>query len=485
MPAVCRALHCRVLRTSRAALAVLALTAACATNPVTGKSELSLVSESDEIAMGQQGKQDVARTIGLVSDQALQAYVASLGSLIGPRSERPNLPWSYQVVDDPSVNAFALPGGPIFVTRGLLSYAGSEAQLVSVLGHETGHITHKHQVHELSRQQVAGVALGIGMIVRPELQAFGGLASQAMGLLFLKFSRQQETEADDLGFKYMLAASYDPHEMTEMFRILQRISDASGAKTPSWLSTHPDPGNRVQVTEQRIAATNMPAQGLKVARDTYLPHLEGMVFGEDPRNGYFRGTTFLHPTLKFRFDFPSGWQTQNANDQVVAMSSGQDAIIALSSGGASAPSQALTSFLSQQGITGQVASTSAMNGLPAAVGSFSAQTDQGALAGWVAFITLDGSTYKILGYTPSSRMSTYDAVLRQSIGSFARLTDPQALAVKPQRIRLVRLTRAMTLTEFNQQYPSVIPIAQLAVINGVETNTPLASGTTIKRVVAE
>jgi predicted Zn-dependent protease len=145
----------------------------------------------------------------------------------------------------------------------------------------------------------------------------------------------------------------------------------------------------------------------------------------------------------------------------------------------------LASFLGQQGMSGQQTSTSALNGLPAAIGSFTAQTDQGALSGWVAFVSLDGSTFKILGYTPSNRMSTYDAALRQSIGSFARLTDPQALAVKVQHIRLVRLTRAMSLTEFNQQYPSVIPVAQLAVINGVETNATLPAGTTVKRVVAE
>jgi len=459
--------------------------AGCATNPVTGKSELSLISESDEIALGQQGKQDVARTIGLVNDQALQSYVASLGAMIGPSSERPNLPWSYQVVDDPSVNAFALPGGPVFVTRGLLSYATSEAELVSVLGHETGHITHKHQVHEMSRQQLASLALGVGMIVRPELQAFGNLASGALGVLFLKFSRQQETEADDLGFKYMLKAGYDPREMAEMFKTLARISDASGAKTPNWLSTHPDPGNRVQMTEQRIAGNNVPTEGLKVNREEYLQHLDGMVFGEDPRNGYFRSTVFYHPTLRFRFDFPSGWSTQNSADQVVAMSSAQDAVVVLSSGGNTSASQALGAFLGQQGISGRPTSTNSINGLPAAVAQFTAQTDQAALAGWVAFVELDGALYRLLGYTTSDRMNSYDAMLRQSLGSFQRLTDPAALNVRPQRVRLVRLARAMTLTAFNQAYPSVIPIAQLAVVNGVDPNVTLPAGRSVKRIVVE
>jgi predicted Zn-dependent protease len=471
-------------RAVRPALVALAL-AACATNPVTGRSELSLVSESDEIAMGQQAKQEAARSIGLVDDQNLQSYVSSLGMMIGPKSERPHLPWSYQLADDPSVNAFALPGGPTFVTRGLLSYANSEAQLFSVLGHETGHITHKHQVNAISRQQLTSLALGVGMIVRPELQQFGGLASQALGLLFLKFSRQQETEADDLGFKYMVASGYDPREMTEMFRILQRIGEASGAKTPGWLATHPDPGDRAAKTEQRIAAANVPTSGLKVNRDAYLQRIDGLVFGEDPRNGYFRNTTFLHPVLRFRLDFPGGWKTQNAADQVAGISSAQDAVLVLSGSGTTAPSQALTAFLSQQGLTGQRSATSTINGLPAAVGSFTAQTQQGPLAGWVAFASLDGTTYQILGYTLADRINQYDAVLRQSIGSFQRLTDPASLSVKPQRIRIVRLPRAMSFAEFSQSYPSVIPAAQVAAINGVTTSTTFPGGALVKRVVVE
>ncbi len=457
--------------------------AACATNPVTGKRELSLISESDEITLGQQGKQEVAQTIGLTDDQTLQAYVSSLGMMLGPKSERPGLPWSYQVVEDASVNAFALPGGPVFVTRGLLTYANSEAQLVSVLGHETGHITAKHQVHEMSRQQIAGLALGVGMIVSPELQQFGNLASEAMGVLFLKFSRDQETQADELGFRYTLQAHYDPHAMEQMFQTLERISNASGGKTPGWLSTHPDPGNRVAKTEQRIAAASPLPSGLKIDRDQYLQHLSGIVFGEDPRQGYFRGTTFLHPTLRFRLDFPGGWKTANQADQVVGVSPAQDAVLVLSLAGTTPPSEALTTFLGQQGLSGQQTGTSSINGLPSSLGSFSAQTDQGSLSGWVAFVSLNGTTYRILGYSTTALENQYDAALRQAISSFQQLTDPQALNVKPQRITLVTLPRAMTVTEFNQTYPSVIPLADVALINGVEVSTTFAAGTIVKRVV--
>ena len=464
---------------------VLALSlAACATNPVTGKRELSLVSESDEIALGQQGKADVIASIGVVGDSALQRYVASLGLNIARHSERPNLPWSYIVVDDAAINAFALPGGPIFVTRGILGYMTSEAQLVSVLGHETGHITAKHQVHQMSQAQLTQLAVGVGMVIRPELQQFGDLFGTGLSLMFMKFSRDDETQADELGFRYMTQAGYDPTEMTAMFRILQRLGESSEGRVPSWMSTHPDPGDRVQRTQQRIAAATLPA-GLKTERDAFLQRIDGVVFGEDPRNGFFTGTVFLHPTLKFRFDFPSGWKTQNQASQVVGLSAQQDAVILLTLAGQAAPASALTQFLSQQGMSGQRLNTSSINGLPAAVGSFTAQTEQGAVAGYVAFVNLDGSTYRLIGYTPAAAISGYSTVFQRAISSFQRLTDPQALSVRPERVRIVRLPSAMTLAQFNSSYPSVVPIGTLAVINGVEATTTLPAGTMVKRVVVE
>src|SRR6185503_2883778 len=222
--------------------------ATCATNPVPGKSEISLLSESQEISMGQEAAKEVTASIQPVADDALQRYVSGLGTQLARASERPNLPWSFTVIDDPQVNAFALPGGPIFITRGILTHMNSEAQLVSVLGHETGHVTAKHSVHQMSQAQLAQIGLVAAIIVKPGLAGFGDLASQGLGLLFLKFSRNDETQADDLGFRYMTGAGYSPTEMAEMFRTLQRLGGGGEGRVPEWLSTHPDPGNRVQKT---------------------------------------------------------------------------------------------------------------------------------------------------------------------------------------------------------------------------------------------
>lgn len=453
----------------------------CATNPVTGRRELSLVSESQEIAMGQEAAQQVVGTIGLVPDSALQRYVSGIGLTLARASERPNLPWSFGVIDDPMVNAFALPGGPIFITRGIMTHMNSEAQLVSVLGHEIGHVTAKHSVQQMSQAQLAQIGLIAAVIVKPGLAQFGDLASQGLGLLFLKFGRDDETQADDLGFRYMVNAGYSPTEMAEMFRTLQRLGGGGEGRVPEWLSTHPDPGNRVQKTLDRVAATSLPAN-LRVERDAFLQRTDGLIFGENPRQGFFRQSLFLHPDLKFQLEFPSGWKAQNQATAVVAVSSQQDAIVVLTLAGTDAPNQALSKFLNQQGVQSQGASSSSINGLTAASAVFTAQTQDGVLAGNVAFISHGGRTFRVMGYTPQQRYGSYRGVFAQSLGSFRRLTDAAALAVQPVRVHLVRLPRAMTIAQFHQAYPSTIPVEQVALINGVDASTTLPVGTLVKRV---
>lgn len=453
----------------------------CATNPVTGRRELSLVSESQEIAMGQEAAQQVVGTIGLVPDSALQRYVSGIGLTLARASERPNLPWSFGVIDDPMVNAFALPGGPIFITRGIMTHMNSEAQLVSVLGHEIGHVTAKHSVQQMSQAQLAQIGLIAAVIVKPGLAQFGDLASQGLGLLFLKFGRDDETQADDLGFRYMVNAGYSPTEMAEMFRTLQRLGGGGEGRVPEWLSTHPDPGNRVQKTLDRVAATSLPAN-LRVERDAFLQRTDGLIFGENPRQGFFRQSLFLHPDLQFQLEFPSGWKAQNQATAVVAVSSQQDAIVVLTLAGTDAPNQALSKFLNQEGVQSQGASSSSINGLTAASAVFTAQTQDGVLAGNVAFISHGGRTFRVMGYTPQQRYGSYRGVFAQSLGSFRRLTDAAALAVQPVRVHLVRLPRAMTIAQFHQAYPSTIPVEQVALINGVDASTTLPVGTLVKRV---
>ena len=173
IPTLIAAIQLLRLRTATALAATAILAVGCATNPATGKRELSLIGTGQEIAMGQEGAKAAASQMGIYPDSSIQRYVSSLGMPIAKASERPELPWSFTVVDDPIVNAFALPGGPIFVSRGILAYMNSEAQLVSVLGHEIGHVTAKHSVNQMSKQQVFQIGLIGAMVVKPELQQFG------------------------------------------------------------------------------------------------------------------------------------------------------------------------------------------------------------------------------------------------------------------------------------------------------------------------
>jgi predicted Zn-dependent protease len=457
----------------------------CARNPVTGKNELSLVSESQEIQMGKEAAAQVQQSIGYYNDAALQAYVSGIGMKMAKASERPNLPWEFHVVNDASVNAFALPGGFIFVTRGLMTAINDEAELATVVGHEIGHVTNRHSVQQMSKAELAQVGLGIGSILSSDVAKLAGLASQGLSLLFLKYSRDAENQADKAGFRYALNANYNVSEMANVFQTLDRMSQASGGgKLPEWLSTHPDPGTRVQNTEQRLDTLSRSLANTITNRDVYLQHIAGLTYGEDPRQGFFEGSTFYHPDLRFQLTYPQGWQTQNTPDAVVAMSPQQDAIIQLGLAGQTPPQQAAQQFLSQQGVQAGNTSTQPVNGLPAASGYFQAQTEQGTIQGIVTFLSYNGNTYGLLGYAPSGKFNQYDQIVQQAIRSFGPLQNQAALSVQPAKLELVKLPRQMTLEEFNRQYPSTIPIEQLAIINEVESGaTVIPQGRIVKRVV--
>jgi predicted Zn-dependent protease len=313
-------------------LALLAGTAAigCATNPATGAKQLILVSESQEIAMGRDYDKQVAASIGLYPDTVWQRYIQQLGARLAATSERPNLPWTFRVVDDPVVNAFALPGGFIYVTRGILVHLNSEAELASVVGHEIGHVTARHSVSHMSKQQLAQVGLAVGSIASPEFERYAGLAGTALGVLFLKYSRDDESQADHLGLRYMSRAKFDPREMPGVFRMLDRVSAAQGGgRIPEWLATHPNPENRRERIEQEVAALPPNFSGTIVNRDSYLQRLGGLVFGDNPREGYVKGSQFFHPELRLWLTFPEGWTTSNGKQAVAAISPQKDAAVEL------------------------------------------------------------------------------------------------------------------------------------------------------------
>ena len=477
-------------RMSRLALAAIAsfgavTTTGCARNPVTGEREIALISEAQEIQMGQQAAQEVAQSLGLVQDEALQQYVQRVGSSLAKDSERGNLPWTFRVVDDPTPNAFALPGGFIFVTRGMMNLMDSEAELATVLGHEIGHVTARHSVSQISRAQLAQLGLGIGMIFSEQLRNYQDVVGTGLQLLFLKYGRDDERQSDELGFKYALNEGYDVSEMADVFQSLQRVGAATGrSPLPSWMSTHPDPGERVETARRRVAALDRPVDNLKEGASEYMTRLNGLTYGENPRDGFFEGSVFYHPELRFQLTFPQGWQMQNTAQAVVAVSPRQDAIIQLTLAGTGDPTTTARRFLSQQGVQEAQSTTVSINGIPAVASYFQAQTEQGVLRGLATFLTYGGRTYQVLAYSGAQGFSQYDGLFRQSVGSFSQVTDQRVLNAQPNRINVVRLQQAMTLAEFNQRHPSVIPIEQLALINQVDSPTAtMPAGSYRKQVV--
>ena len=468
----------------QAATLSLAL-AACATNPVTGKTELSLIPEPQEIEIGREEAKKVVESIGLYPKPEVQKYVSDLGMAIAKKSERPNLPWEFQVLDDPAVNAFALPGGFIFVTRGILTYMNSEAELVSVLGHEIGHVTAKHSVSQMSKAQIATIGLGVSSILVPEIAEYGidQIAGAGLGLLFLKYGRDDERQSDKLGFDYMVRLGYDPHEMASMFVTLERYSAIAGSgSVPEWASTHPAPENRVAVTMER--GNNLPptAGGLSIGRDPFMRQLDGMTFDENPRQGYFVGQRFYHPDLEFVLDFPAGWKVQNSPDAVVAASENGDAIISLGTAGKDAPRSVGEKFVSQPGVTRGNVSEERINDLDAWRGYFKATTQQGELGGLATFIAHGGTTWKIVAMTSGAKLEGLANNFNATAASFAKLTDPKTIAVEPARVRLVTADREMTVKEFQQRYPSSIPLNKLAAMNGLDENGKILKGQVVKRV---
>lgn len=473
-------------RTRAAGIAFVGLivVAACAINPVTGRRELALMSEAQEIAMGRQGSAEVIAGFGLYPDDGVQAYVNGIGQTLAAGTERPNLAWEFHVIDDAAVNAFALPGGYIFVTRGLLTHLVNEAELASVLGHEAGHVAARHSVQQISRQQIASLGLGLGSVLSPVVAEYGEVVGAGLGLLFLKYSRDHETQADGLGFRCALAAGYDTREMIAVFEMLQDDAALSGAgRLPEWQSTHPDPGNRIEDVRGMVAASSQNFESRETGGDAFLRQIDGMIYGADPRAGYFEGSLFIHPDLEFVLEFPDGWRTLNANDAVTGINPAQDAVIQLR-GAEGTAADAAGGFFGQEGLQAGPTSQVTIHGNRAYTGDFTAETsDGGAVHGLATFIEYGGATWAIVAYAVAEKFAAYRPVFQQSAGSFNRLTDPAALAAQPLRLRVEAVPRAMTLEQFNAQLPSSISLAELAMINGLDEGAQLRAGQSIKRVI--
>jgi predicted Zn-dependent protease len=457
----------------------------CATNPATGGRQLMLVSHEQEAQIGRQQDEQILKSGQVYEDPGLQDYVQELGSRLAEKSERPELPWTFRVLDDEIVNAFAAPGGYIYVTRGILAHLNSEAELATVLGHEIGHVTARHSANQMSKQQLMGVGLAVGMILEPAVASWSDVAQAGLGLAALKFSRDDERQADNLGLRYMVGAGYDPHQAPEVFDMLNRVTQAAGGGSmPSWASTHPQPENRTYLIERRLAELEPLPGDLSVVRSGYLQRLDGLTYGHDPREGFFEDELFLHPELAFRIEFPQGWKTHNAKDMVAGVSPKQDAAIVLGLAKEESPLRAAEEFVWSEGVQGQPPERGKINGLQAAWTRFEVATGNNSenLAGRALFVLHGDAVYRIVGYSPRSLWGGYSRTVETSMQTFARETDARVLNAQPARLRLVQVGSAMSLTELCQRQDSSLPVDKVALLNDLQPDSMLAKGDLVKLV---
>lgn len=471
-------------RKTAVALGVLIVASACTLNPATGRRQLSLIGEQQEIAMGLQYDKGVTAEFGLYPDEAWQTYIQEIGDSLAAVSERPQLPWQFKVVDDDTVNAFAVPGGFIYMTRGILAHFNSEAQLATVMGHEIGHVTARHSVEKMSRAQLAQLGVGVAMVASEEFRQYSQLAELGLGVLFLKFSRDDERQSDSLGLRYLTRAGYDPNEAPRVFEMLERHGQVQGqTRLPEWQATHPSPDRRVANLEEKITRLPLEQQTGTIGREAYLNRLRGMTFGKDPRQGYSVASTFYHPDMAFRMDFPRDWRIVNQRQLVAGVNPDQNAFVVLTLAQESNPREAEQAFFGQEGIRRGSQWQKGFRHFEVAPKPDPSGRTGVPIRGTVGFRSHQGTVFRLICYTSADRWQNYRQAMHRSLPSFKRLTNKRYLDVHAKKLRIVKLPREMSLEQFNRQNPSTIELDALAVLNGVQATETIAKGTLVKRVV--
>ncbi|HVF97997.1 MAG TPA: M48 family metalloprotease, partial [Flavisolibacter sp.] len=389
------------------------------------------------------------------------------------------------------INAFATPGY-VYFTRGIMAHFNNEAQFEGVLGHELGHIAARHTVIQQRNATLGQVGLLAGMVISPTFGRFAEQASQGLGLLLLKNSRDAEREADRLGVEYSTKSGYDATEMADFFNTLKRQGEQSGQELPNLMSTHPDPGER-NATVAQLAIEWKQKTGLanpKVNRESYLRMLDGLVYGEDPREGFLEEGVFYHPSLRFQFPVPTGWRYQNSPQQVQMGDPNGRAMMIFTLAQGNGLQQAANTALQQFQLQVIGSRETTVNGLPALAVEAQQQPQQqqqqqqaasGVLRTLSFFIQQNNTIYHMIGVTTAADYGNFSNVFLGSMQSFRTLTDASKLNRKPERIRLRTTTQAGTLEQVLRNYS--IPAArfqEFAILNGLQLTDRVAAGTIVK-----
>ncbi|MBN2772780.1 MAG: M48 family metalloprotease [Prolixibacteraceae bacterium] len=462
----------------------------CAINPVTGKKQLMFVSESQEAAMGAEYDPQIVSSFGLYDNQELLNLITERGTEIGKISHRPNLQYHFRILDSPVVNAFAVPGGYVYVTRGILAQFNNEAELMGVLGHEIGHVTARHSAQQMTNQQLAQLGLVVGMVASKEFAKFADVASQGLQLLFLKFSRDHENQADRLGVEYASKIGYDTHKMADFFNVLKKMQlESSQGGIPTFLSTHPDPGDRYDRVNQLtdVWQDSLGISKWEVNQDNYLRMIDGLVYGEDPRQGYVEGNMFYHPELKFQYPIPGGWTLANSPLQVQMSPENGKALIVFTLAQQNNLDQAASETLKNLNLDVLNSTRNTVNGMPA-LGVLSEQASQNQQTGETSklkvlsyFIDYNGQIFVFHGVSNEADFDSYFRLFESTMVSFNKLTDQRKINVEPKRVRIKQVQNSGTLADAFRAFG--IPQADmnnLALLNDLELTDRVERGKLIK-----
>lgn len=474
-------------------------------NPVTGQQERSVMSEQQEIQIGAQGHAEIMKEYTALANPRLQAYVNDIGQRLAKQSHRANLKWTFTVLDSPEINAFAIPGGYVYITRGIMAYLDSEADLAGVVGHEIGHVTARHGAQRATRQQDAAVGALLGGILGAVLDAKGGggigqqigEATQAAAAGYVaKYGREQELQADGLGAEYLSRVNYDPRNMIDVIRVLkdqerfaQDVARAEGKPVPqggnSWLASHPSNDQRLEqigkIAAQYQANKNYADEG----RLRYLQMIDGMPFGESPEQGLTRGRNFYHSGLNFALTAANGWRIQNEAEQLTIVNGAGDAALIVQL----APADAGRTH--EDVIRNAVKPSSGrierytLNGLQAShfTGTVQAQGGQRSIELTVA--TGAGGQNFIFLYAAkdAATMQRNRAALKETENTFRAMSAQDTAAAKPWVLRTTQLPRG-SFAELATRLPfSTLPEQQLKLINGIYSSGNVAVGAAVKMVV--
>ncbi|TNE73217.1 peptidase M48 [bacterium] len=479
-------------------LLLVLLASACTyqINPITGRKRAYAYTWSQEVNLGKEADAEIIQEYGLYNDPKLSAYIEEMGQKILKEShlrretasaEFQNTPFTFRLLDSPVVNAFALPGGYVYVTRGLLAHLNNEAQLAVVLGHEIGHVAGRHHSKRALQQKAGQVALMGGAVLGEKIlgvpgQEIAQLGGQASAMLFLSYSRDDETESDVVGVEYAAKSGYRTSEASEFFVSLKRISDQYG-RIPTLQSSHPDPGDREQNMKRLYEAWKQKGFEQKtVEQGAYKKRLEGLLVGDNPRNGFVKNGVFYHPDLKFLFSVPTDWQLINEPTRVILVDKAQKGVLVLSSTQkASTAEVVVNQFLAQEGITTLSKKAVTINTFKGYQSTAKAQTEQGEIGIFYAAVEYNGSVYAYMGYSEAAQFDAYLPYFFEPFQKFNRLTDSSILGIQATKMKLVEVTEAKP---FQQLLPLPLPVGtkdlDWAIMNQVELNESIPKGTILK-----